>query len=715
MSEFNQFLSTNKDILKSLIAKKIFVVTPLSTGGLLNSDLLASVNASIFKGKLGVLEKIITSDFVSKYETPIIIDCLKAVELYEQQQGSEENRIKQAVLLSRISFMGTDGMRGKTSTDHKIDPIKSLLAHNLLTPQLIELNVYGFSNMLIDAGFLKQGDTACVCNDGRDITTNWAFNSSMLSGFNNAGVGVLDLGISPTPFVPYKMLKEGFSAGAVLTASHNPSNQNGIKFFFNGNKILPEGTIGDYSFAAWVYDAYLKGIKNTNLSDKNSNIDISKEAIDLMKKVIPPELKSVLKDSYIVLDSANGAFHGLAQNILDEYNINYICINESANGSNINRNCGVAEVEGQEEFSGADYDSSLQVIKTIFDKGRQIESPVYGIVLDGDGDRGFILCYDKQNDKVLVIDGDKSGYIMAMYYKHLGIDISKLNFVTTVESDIMTAFSANTILDINTPIVSVGDKWIGSYSAGELLLGLEASGHLIFPIKFESTENKLVELRSGNGLLTTLMTLVGITTLKLTAHQAFEPYESGFSKTFYTYFVDKTLFFKGSSIWNSDKKILMNEFQKLHSKNQISAHTSIEIQDKEDSHMLYASINKGDKQLAAIFCRNSGTEDKAAVYVKCKHELRSLLLPIGEALRDNHVNNMKNPNRKEYQWELIMLETLNSKNNLSINELKKIVEKKTDKKIAETDFHAVIYGLKKEGRLCLENSLINLNKGETDE
>lgn len=708
MSQFNQFIEDNASVLSRLSDNKVFLVAPLATGGLLSDKALTEVNASYFSADDYVLlETIVNSDYLKNYATPVVVDMAKAVLLYKQQEGETEARVQGAVDLARFSFMGTDGMRGKISTDPSLDPVKAFLNDNLLTPQMIEVTSYAFANMLADNGDVKKGDTACVGNDGRDITTEWALNKAMISGFNKAGLNVVDVAIVPTPFVPYQMLKEGFAAGAALTASHNPANQNGIKYFSHGKKILPEGKIGDYSFAAWVMDGYLKGMGKAE-GVNNTVVDLKADAVSFMKNVIPGELKDNLKDALIILDTANGAFHDLALEMMAEYDLNYICVNETPVGSNINRSCGVAEVEGQEEFKASDYEGALTVIKTMFDKGREGDKTVYGIVLDGDGDRGFVLTYNKEKDEVLVVDGDKSGYIMAMYYAKNGAETSKLNFVTTVESDIMTAFSAKEKLGLQTPIVSVGDKWICTFNEGDLLLGLESSGHLIFPIGFKSDAGKDVELRAGNGMLTALMTLTGITSLGLSTEESFEPYEPGFSKTFYTYFVDKTLFYRGSGVWNKDREILEAEFKALKAEGKVSDETVLVFEDKEDSHMLYASVKEGDKQLGAIFCRNSGTEDKTAVYVKCKVELENVLLPVGVKLKDNHLATMKNVNRIEYKYETAIMAELNSKKDISFDEVKALLANEFGGEIAESDVYGVVYGLKKEGRASFENNRLIL-------
>lgn len=708
-SIYTQFLNNNGTILDTLEKSKVFFVTGLAQGGLLRDESLLDFNSGCFEeDDLQILEKLINSSFFKEYTLPVIIDAVKAVSLYKKSDASLSEREKSSLRLSRFSFMGTDGMRGKVALESDKDCIKSFLSDNLLMPEMIKLASYSFTRMLIDAGTAKKSEIACVGNDGRDLTTGWKLNEAMIHGFYAAGLDVMDIGIAPTPFVPYQMLKKGFTCGAVLTASHNPANQNGIKFFLDGKKLLPEGEFGDYTMAAWMYASFLEGV-SSETTGKSIDPPAAHESKDLVLSVVPDNLPELLKDSFIVLDNANGAFADLSIQVLDELKIDYVCINDKPTGKNINQACGVAEVEGQEEFLAAGYDSYLKIIKEVFDKGRSESRQVFGIVLDGDGDRGFVLYYDKQKDAVYVVDGDKSGYILAEYYiKTRSMNAGDYTFVSTVESDIMTAYYAGQTLGLKTKIVSVGDKWICTFDEGKLILGLESSGHLIFPIEFKSDAGKDVALRAGNGMLTALMTLAGIKELNLSPSRIVEPYEAGFSKTFYTYFVDKSLFYRDSNVWNSDKKIIEEEIARIKQSGSLSSSVQLIFEDKEDANMLYASLMDGDSLLAAIFCRNSGTEDKTAVYVKCKQELESVLLPVGVKLKDNHLSTMKNVNRIEYKYETEILKELEAKKELSISELKTILDGKFTEPISDTDLYGVIYGLKKEGRASFENDVVKI-------
>jgi len=96
---------------------------------------------------------------------------------------------------------------------------------------------------LIEEGILKADDRAAAGSDGRDAANNRAYEKAMCEGFLKQGLKVDLLGTLPTPYVPLYMLENGIRGGAMLTASHNPANQNGIKFFLDGRKLLPEGRL----------------------------------------------------------------------------------------------------------------------------------------------------------------------------------------------------------------------------------------------------------------------------------------------------------------------------------------------------------------------------------------------------------------------------------------------------------------------------------------
>ena len=697
--------------LYALAERKVLLIADLLRGGLLHDSKCLEDNATCFSGDAAeVLDKLLQADFFDIYDGASLIDMAKAVALYQSSSQEESERIQTALLMSRVNFMGTDGIRGKVVLEAKEHCIADLLKDNAFTPGLVEITSFSFAKMLVDREMVNANDTIVIGNDGRDKAYNGRLNQAVIDGFNRAQLQVFDLGVVPTALVPYMMLKKGCRGAAMLTASHNPSNQNGIKLFIDGKKLLPEGPLGDYTLSAYMYTHCLLEPLPEKIGSHVLAENVTQEGEQFILSVLPENTASLMRDTFLVLDTANGAFTDISKKVLGKLGINYSTKNEDPVGTNINRNCGVAEIEGTELFEAAGYESYIPFIQEVFDRGREHEAgKVFGIALDGDGDRGFLLYYDKNNDCIHVIDGDKCGYILADYF----IKARRLNptdywFVSTIESDIMTATSAQKSLGLNTKIVSVGDKWIGNFKEGEMLVGLENSGHLIFPIAYENDKGEKVTLLSGIGLLTGLMTLVAIKELNLPSERIVEPFESGISKTNYVFFVDKSRFYRGSSVWASDSTLVDTEVKKLKARGMLPENTKLVFEDKEDPNVLYINLVEGKDLLGCIFMRNSGTEDKTATYVKGKTAVKDALFSIGRKLQDNHTQLMKNKNRVEYTYETFIMNTLKENTEVLFTDIKDTLEKHTHIFINEDDLFSVVYGLKKEGRIVFENQVLKI-------
>nr|AGS52707.1 phosphoglucosamine mutase [uncultured bacterium contig00064] len=652
---------------------------------------------------------LLSNSWLEKYPTAVCIDLPKAVGLYLSSNSSEEEKINTAFTMARVNFMGTDGVRGKVVTQTKENFIADLLKDNAFTPDLVEITSFSFAKILLDKNIVKTGDTAVIGNDGRDLAYNWVLNNSVRSGFAKAGLDVLDLGIVPTAVIPWKNLLLGYRAGACLTASHNPSNQNGIKFFIDGKKLVPETDLGDYALSAYMYNycclEKLPQEATGKTSEYNAEEDAIKWMMEVLDNVTSGNAKSTFKDITLIFDSANGATDTIGRKVLENLGAKYISVNEKCTGDNINRGVGVAEIEGTEFYSGKMYNKHIPTVKKIFDEGRKLskentsDGGVYGIAVDGDGDRGFLLYYSKKEDSVHVLDGDKCGYILAQYLiKSKGLNPKNFWFLSTIESDIMTSSAAHKNLGLNTKIVSVGDKWIGNFKEGEILVGLEISGHLIFPIEVTDKSGKKQTLLSGVGLLTGLASICAIKGLALDEEKIIRPFEPGFSKTFYVFFVDKTRHYRGSAIWNKDKELVEKEIKDAAASGKLPKNTRIKYEDKEDPNVLYMNIQDGETLLGVLFMRNSGTEDKNAVYVKGEREYEEILCEIGGKVQIMHTAEMKNENRIEYKYEQAIMKNLDD--NCGETTIDNVLSG-LGADVNESDLFAVIHGLKKEGRISV--------------
>ncbi len=709
LSTFNQIISENKAALEALTGKKTFVIGSLTAGTLLTDTAASNVNAELFSDEAAeAMNALLKSDFLKKYPTAVLVDFSKAVSLYLGSDQPEAERIETSFMMARVNFMGTDGIRGKVVLETEEDFISLLLKDNAFTPELVSTTSFSFATMLKNEGIHAEGDTVVIGNDGRDSAYDWKLNDAVKDGFNRAGLNVIDTGVVPTAIIPWKMLQNGHRGGACLTASHNPSNQNGIKFFIDGAKLLPEGNLGDYVLSALMYN-YCKLEEMPAVTGTSTTLDCEDDSVQFMLDVLPENMEAALKDSILVYDSANGATDSIGRKVLDKLGAVYTTKNEVPTGDNINRSCGVAEIEGTELFKGTEYDSHIPFVKEMFDKGRENEAgKVWGIPLDGDGDRGFLMYYDKKNDDVHVLDGDKCGYILAEYLiKKQGLNAKDYWFLSTIESDIMTAAAAEKNLGLNTRVVSVGDKWIGNFEDGEVVVGLEISGHLIFPIKVKDNNGVEKVLLSGVGLLTGLVALAAVKALELEEERILEPFEPGFSKTFYVFFVDKTKHFRGSAIWKKDIKLVEEELAAAVAAGTLPADTVMSIEDKEDPNVLYVNFMSGDKLLGVIFMRNSGTEDKNATYVKGEIAYEETLVAIGKKVQVMHTAEMKNEGRIEYTYEKIAMTLLNENGESSVDDILAKISSEGHA-VSETDLFGVIYGLKKEGRIVLEDRTVKL-------
>ena len=665
------------------------------------------VHKKIVIGNQPMDEKAVThllsSDWLESYPAAVLIDLPKAAHLYCSLDGDEERKIETAFTMARVNYMGTDGVRGKVVTELSDKNgsggnfIAALVKDNAFTPDLVETAAFAFAKMLLDQHIVKPGDTAVIGNDGRDLAYDFILNRHLCAGFTKAGLDVLDLGIVPTAVIPWQNLKRGHCAGACLTASHNPANQNGVKFFIDGKKLVPEGDLGDYVLSAYMYHyCFLEKLPPEG-SGNISTYQAEADSVRWMTDILGPNMVTALKDVTLIFDSANGASDAVGRQVLENLGANYISVNEKCTGANINRNVGVAEIEGTEYYSGQEYDRFIPTVKKIFAAGRMSPAgSVYGIALDGDGDRGFLLYYSKKEDGVFVLDGDKCGYILAQHLlreKELNPDDHW--FLSTIESDIMTAKAAGENLGLHTKVVSVGDKWIGNFQDGKVLIGLEISGHLIFPIAVFAPDGEMKTLLSGIGLLTGLYTLKAIQTMKLSEDRIITPFEPGFSKTYYVFFVDKTLHYRGSAIWLKDKALVENAVNEAVLDGKFPAGTGVRYEDKEDLSVLYANILAGDKLLGVLFMRNSGTEDKNAVYVKGERKHEDVLCEIGLAIQKMHAAEMKNVSRSEYGYEQAILKSL-AKNGGKTT-VDEVLHELSG--VSEADLFSVVHGLKKEGRV----------------
>lgn len=706
-----------------------------SAAGNCRASTQASCNSTAcVNNALGVFMK---SRAVKDYPYPALVDAKKAAALLSPQPTEEE--CAKILELCRFSFMGTDGMRGKVFTEEVsgLSSLGLLTRKNILSCKIVALAVKAFVKLLEKNGIATPGDSFCTGNDGRDAATSWKLTSSMNNSFAECKMYVDDIGVTPTPYVPLYMLEKNLRGGAMLTASHNPSNQNGIKFFLDGKKLLNEGPLGAYALSAYMYEIAQAEDEQDKVSAQNVDtaasstsaphsepssigsgssfesrirtVNYSERKKTFLKENLPSSFAAELRKTVLFIDAANGSWTDTVTSFLEENGVPFVLTSAPPTGANINAGCGVAEIEGHESYSSCDIPFAPEIVKAVYRKGSEsqanTEESVFGIAVDGDGDRGFVLQYKKETDSVKVYDGDEEAFLIATmmmgnekcehgassklgdatFAHESALYGSEKRVVCTVESDVMAPVSMKETLDTECDTVDVGDKWICNYPSDKLLIGFESSGHVIIPCRVNTSSGEKT-LLSGNGMLTAISTILSL----IAGNKSFE---RGFSKTYYTYFVDKNLFYPDSPIWNKDVEIIESGFSTISKNAKNGEKLSIKRTAFKDPDVLAYSVYEDDMQTALLFSRNSGTEDKNAVYLKCRPALKDMLLPITDELCAHHRSTMRNEKALEAQLMKKAEKLFSEKGSIEEKDLT------DDIQLAQSVLHA----LEREGKVIKEN------------
>ena len=285
---------------------------------------------------------------------------------------------------------------------------------------------------------------------GRDTRRSGKnISQALIKGFLSCGIDAWDLGVIPTPGVAWLARKYPVMAGVVISASHNPYRDNGIKFFsHNGTKLsdsveslIEQRIVSDKPLAAG-----LSGGKAKTLFTPAEYYE---------NMLCLSAARSGLAGLKIVLDCANGACSNIAPSLFSGLGARVWVINASPSGVNINLNSGSLHPEKL----------SAEVRRRKAD---------IGIAFDGDGDRAMFV-----DETGVVRDGDYILALLALHFKRLG-KLRKNTLVTTVMANLglVRCMAASGIKLVTT---SVGDRYVfeGMLSSGAVLGG-EQSGHLIF-------------------------------------------------------------------------------------------------------------------------------------------------------------------------------------------------------------------------------------------
>lgn len=332
-------------------------------------------------------------------------------------------------------YFGTDGMRGEANKDLTID---------LVTDLGLALGYYLKKN--------KKGDAKPKIILGTDTRiSGYMIRSALTAGLNSMGINIDFVGVLPTPGVCYLTRKLNADAGIMISASHNPVKDNGIKIFSQSGYKLPDEVEEELEKLMENREELLKHqVPGDNLGRFKFVEDDMRIYLDFLSSTV----KKSFKGMKIVIDAANGAAYRVASKIYQKLGADIIVINNIPNGKNINVNCGSTHPELLQEV--------VKVYKADL-----------GLAFDGDADR--LIAVDHTGR---IVDGDLIIAIIAQSLKKKGL-LNDNKVVTTVLSN-MGFEKYLEEKGIGLIRANVGDRYVlEKMKKFGLNVGGEQSGHIL--------------------------------------------------------------------------------------------------------------------------------------------------------------------------------------------------------------------------------------------
>ena len=342
-------------------------------------------------------------------------------------------------------YFGTDGFRGEANVNLTVE------------------HAYKVGRFL---GWYYGRNKKCTVAIGKDTRrSSYMFEYSLVAGLTASGADVYLLHVTTTPSVSYVVRTEDFDCGIMISASHNPFYDNGIKVINSNGEKLEESVIVEIEK---YLDGEMEEIPFATRENIGKTTDYSAGRNRYMGYLMSLAIRSY-KGKKVGLDCANGSSSNIAKSVFDALGAETHVIHNQPDGTNINTNCGSTHIE------------SLQ--KYVVENGLDV-----GFAYDGDADR--CLCVDEKGN---LVDGDMILYICGKYMKETG-ELTNNTVVTTIMSN-LGLYKAFDREGISYEKTAVGDKYVyENMSNHGHRLGGEQSGHIIFS-KYATT---------GDGILTSL-------------------------------------------------------------------------------------------------------------------------------------------------------------------------------------------------------------------
>lgn len=343
-------------------------------------------------------------------------------------------------------YFGTDGFRGEANVQLTVD-------HAFKVGRYV--------------GWYYGRDHKAKIVIGKDTRrSSYMFEYALVAGLTASGADAYLLHVTTTPSVSYVVCTEDFDCGIMISASHNPFYDNGIKLL-NGNGQKIEAEV-EARIEAYL-DGKLEELPLATGEDIGRTVDFASGRNRYIGYLISIPCRD-FKNIRVGLDCSNGSSSAIAKSVFDALRAKTYVINNEPDGTNINTNCGSTHIEVLQRF--------------VVEKGLDV-----GFAYDGDADR--CIAVDHRGN---IIDGDKIMYVCGKYLREQG-RLNGNTVVTTVMSN-MGLYKALEREGISYEQTAVGDKYVAeNMLENNYSIGGEQSGHIIFS-KYSAT---------GDGILTSLM------------------------------------------------------------------------------------------------------------------------------------------------------------------------------------------------------------------
>ncbi|MCY4384144.1 MAG: hypothetical protein OXE44_13445 [Nitrospinae bacterium] len=581
--------------------------------------------------------------------------------------------------MPNAKFQGTDGVRGLVvDEDHPQasghDARAAFVENGVLTPRFIEHYVFEAGKWLLErASEQLISPTAVVLAwDPRD--TGGELSAACVNGLLRAGAHALSLGVMPTPAAAAYLAGVGGAGAVILTASHNPAEQNGVKILLSPDsmKPLPDQ---DAALSDRVWASEWSAVAQT--PESGHGVEAAAEARAFYVDYVTQLPNCWLREGdlarwSLVVDPAAGAWSGVAAQVLEESGPLSVCEVNGLSEGRVNENGGVVALEGRRIIEGedAEFIAGHAGARALFEAGRERREELKrgdgmaaACVLDADGDRGYALVYNPFLDALHVLDGDDALVLQARFLKGEGELPEGGVAAITIESD-SGAAAALAETGLRVVFTPVGDKWILNEArrwGDRFALGGEESGHTIAPGLLVNALGEGRRIAVGDGFKSFLNTIAAVRSLfeEANPEEAYAtiaaPFPRGFKRSYYAYHVERSRFAPGTEAWEAIAKKLMEVAESAFPG--IAAPRFAPLED--DAGVMYLALeDESGGPLGAVYVRNSGTESRTGVVMRGPAEWEEKLCAVGDGVLREIIMRMKDYDAPGARAEACLLEAL---------------------------------------------------------